>query len=161
MIRPRTRLLAGSALGIAVAAGALVTGLDDERARPAATLAAPNLAVADQGAGQPVYGSELPANWAVADEADLGVRADPSPSSDLTGSIDGGTSELSSTGRIARRGDATWRELKVPGATTGWVDAARLVPMAPPEEPSHECRVLDGREVCDIFGEVDEGPGTQ
>ena len=27
-------------------------------------------------------------------------------------------------------------------------------------EPALECRVVEGQEVCDTFGEIDEGPGT-
>jgi hypothetical protein len=88
-------------------------------------------------ADEPVirYGSEPRANWDVTGVAAadvLNVRTGPRVSFPVTATLAPDAAELESTGRIATAGDELWREIVVPGATTGWVNARYLTEYAPP-----------------------------
>jgi hypothetical protein len=76
------------------------------------------------------FAEEAPANWDVLGGVD--VRSEPGATSSVTGSLAADTVELESTGRIAISGQTLWREIKVPGATTGWVPASSLTETRPP-----------------------------
>jgi hypothetical protein len=82
-----------------------------------------------------VYGEETRANWDVTGIAAgyvLDVHAQPGATSDVIGTLAHDTAELESTGRIAHVDGVLWREIVVPGATTGWVEARYLTETAPP-----------------------------
>jgi hypothetical protein len=80
------------------------------------------------------YGEESPGNWDVIGVTSgeyLAVRDLPAPDGSVVGALPSHTVELESTGRIALNDGVLWREIKVPGATTGWVPAGRLIETTP------------------------------
>lgn len=82
-----------------------------------------------------VYGEEPRANWdvtGVAADDVLNVRSGPGVDTPGTDTLAPTTVELESTGRIAHVDGALWREIVVPGATTGWVNARFLTETRPP-----------------------------
>jgi hypothetical protein len=82
-----------------------------------------------------VYGEEARANWDVTGLEPgelLNVRDEPGVTGYVIATLSYDTVELESTGRIAHVNGALWREIVVPGATTGWVNARYLTETAPP-----------------------------
>ncbi len=80
------------------------------------------------------YGEEAPGDWDVIGVASgeyLAVRDLPAPGGSIVGSLPSHTIELESTGRIALNDGVLWREIEIPGATTGWVVAGRLIEATP------------------------------
>jgi hypothetical protein len=80
------------------------------------------------------YGEEAAANWdviGVVSGENLDVRGVPSLDGSVVGALPSHTVELESTGRIALNDGVLWREIKVPGATTGWVPAGYLIETTP------------------------------
>jgi hypothetical protein len=60
--------------------------------------------------------------------------------------------------------DTAPREYEGPGTDTAPTAREIAEPYEGPGTtagPVHTCLLLDGREVCDTFGETDEGPGTR
>ncbi|HUH06449.1 MAG TPA: SH3 domain-containing protein [Egibacteraceae bacterium] len=81
-----------------------------------------------------IFGEEPRANWDVVGVASgdaLNVRTGPGVSNPVTATLAPDTIELESTGRIARVDGSLWREIVVPGATTGWVNARYLTEHSP------------------------------
>lgn len=75
------------------------------------------------------YGEELPANWAVVGVAPgdvLEVRQAPGTSAAIVATLAADLEGIESTGRTAVVDGTTWREIQVPGATTGWAAAVHL-----------------------------------
>jgi hypothetical protein len=90
-------------------------------------------------APQVTYGTEPRANWDVTGVAagdQLNVRSGPGVTNAVIARLAADTTELESTGRIARVDGALWRELLVPGDGTGWVNARYLTETAPPALPA-------------------------
>ncbi len=80
------------------------------------------------------FGEESLGNWDVIGVNSgeyLAVRALPATDGPVVGALPSHTVELESTGRIALNHGVLWREIKVPGATTGWVLAGRLIESTP------------------------------
>jgi hypothetical protein len=81
-----------------------------------------------------VHGDEPRANWDVSGVTvgdRLNVRAGPDVSFPVIATLPPYTVELESTGRITRVDGSLWREIVVPGATTGWVNARYLTETRP------------------------------
>jgi peptidoglycan/xylan/chitin deacetylase (PgdA/CDA1 family) len=77
----------------------------------------------------PDHGDEPRAVWDVTGVAAndvLNVRRGPGTTFPVIGTLASDAVGLESTGRTAQVDGALWRELAVPGATTGWVNAAFL-----------------------------------
>ena len=77
----------------------------------------------------PSFSSEVPSTYrvtAVAADDVLHVRADPDPGAMPVGQFAADAIDINSTGRIAHNGDQLWREVEVPNATVGWVNARFL-----------------------------------
>lgn len=105
---------------------------------------------ADQpdGAADPIveYGQEPPGNWdvtwvGIGDV--LNVRSGPGVSYPIIATLPPYTIDLESTGRIATVEESLWREIKVPGATTGWVNAAFVTETVPQELPLAVLQTVD------------------
>lgn len=82
------------------------------------------------------YAEEPPANWDVTGVAVgdvLNVRTGPGVEHPVTATLAPTTVEVESSGRIAYVDGVLWREIKVPGATTGWVHGNYLTEHRPPE----------------------------
>lgn len=78
-------------------------------------------------AATPVIRSETPSTYRVTGvQSRLNVRTGPGTTHAVTGTFPRNARDIMSTGRVATVGSTTWREVKVPGATTGWVAARYL-----------------------------------
>jgi peptidoglycan/xylan/chitin deacetylase (PgdA/CDA1 family) len=90
----------------------------------------------------PRYREEARATWdvtGVAVDDVLNVRAGPGVTHPVVATLAHDAAGLESTGRIAGVGGQLWREIGVPGATTGWVNAGYLTvhqPAAAPKPPA-------------------------
>ncbi|WP_337062004.1 hypothetical protein [Kineococcus sp. G2] len=73
----------------------------------------------------PVERTVTPADWQVVVPT-ASVHAVPGDVTSVTGSISDPTAHVAGTGRVATVGVTDWVEVKVPGATTGWVVATAL-----------------------------------
>jgi hypothetical protein len=110
-----------------------------------------------------VYSEEPRANWDVTrvslDDV-LNVRSGPGLQNPVIGTLPPSTVELESTGRIARVDGVLWREIVVPGATTGWVNATYLTETAPRNLPlpvlamTDQIRDAAGRQDWDRLAEL-------
>jgi hypothetical protein len=136
-------------LATALLAIAAVTGLvivlaggelaEDDAQAPGDATSAPTATAPEGDEAEPApevrYDTEPPANWDVTGVAaadTLNVRTGPGVTNPVTATLAPGTIELESSGRIAYVDGTLWREIKVPGATTGWVNARYLAEYAPP-----------------------------
>jgi hypothetical protein len=78
------------------------------------------------------YDEEVPANYRVVGVAAadrLNIRSGPGTRHGIIGAFAHDAIDIDATGRIARVDGALWREVKVPGATVGWVAARYLEQM--------------------------------
>lgn len=73
----------------------------------------------------PVYGSATPSTWALATPRAT-VYGVPGDTDTRTGTITDRSADIAGTGRTATVGRTEWFEVKVPGATTGWVVGTEL-----------------------------------
>lgn len=96
----------------------------------------------DDAAATPRYREEPRANWDVTGVAAgdvLNVRTGPGVTNPVVAALAHDAAGVESTGRIADVGGQLWREISVPGATTGWVNARYLTghqPTAAPQPPA-------------------------
>jgi hypothetical protein len=151
--RPRWWLLAlavAAVLALTAALTVLLTGGDqpDEGAGPPsaddAVESAPGDDAVEPAPGDDAvepephvrYEEEPPANWDVTGVPAgdvLDIRTGPGVGYPATATLPPNTVELESTGRIAYVDGVLWREIKVPGATTGWAHGRYLTEHRPPE----------------------------
>ncbi len=95
----------------------------------------------DDATATPRYREEPRADWDVTGVAAgdvLNVRTGPGTTYRIVATLAHDAAEFESTGRVADVGDQLWREIVVPGATTGWVNAAYLTghqPIPAPQPP--------------------------
>lgn len=92
------------------------------------------------------YGEEVRGNWdvtGVALDSALNVRSGPGMHQPVAASLAGHTIELESTGRIAWVDGVLWREIVVPGASTGWVSATYLTETVPTDLPLAALETVD------------------
>lgn len=136
------------ALLAAFVAGALLIGLgwailgdgdgDDISAETTTTVPTTTTpATSEPEPEEPPYASEEPGSWDVVGVdagSTLDLRALPGAEADVIGTVPFDSVRLQSTGRISIVDGVLWREIEGPGTTTGWVDASRLAPTAPPED---------------------------
>lgn len=73
----------------------------------------------------PVYRTVTPSSWRIVVPSAT-VYAVPGDAETRTGSIGDRRADIAGTGRAATVGTADWYEVKVPGASTGWVVGTEL-----------------------------------
>lgn len=137
----RAALLCGAAVlsvgvGVGIATGTTDSPADDAVVTtPAARTAPSGAPSAEGGKGYegpgtdtkpaPVYGTRTPTTWSLATSRAT-VYSPPGSTSRRTGTITDRTADIAGTGRVATVGETDWFEVKVPGASTGWVVATEL-----------------------------------
>ena len=92
----------------------------------------------DDAAATPRYREEPRANWDVSGVAAgdvLNVRTRPGVTYPVVAALAHDAAGVESTGRVADVGVQLWREIRVPGATTGWVNARYLADHQSPASP--------------------------